>query len=123
MKMLTSFLSLFILFFSQSIYANDNIAVYGAEITNQDRYNSSGERLTTVKQILRQDRTNFYMDNGSRLDEADGFFSTKTRRELFDNAKININPWLARKILGNQRVLITVDVLSSDEIDVKSGLP
>lgn len=122
MKILTAFLSLFILFFTQSSYANNSFTVYGAEITNKDRYNSSGERLSTVKQILRQDRTNFYMDNGSRLDEPDGYFSNKTRRELFDNAKININPWLARKIIGNQRVLITVEVLSADEIDVKSGL-
>lgn len=123
MKKFSFFLVLLILGFTSSIYAYDGITFYGAEITSQDRYNTSGERLTTVRDILRQDRANYYLIGGDTYDQADNYFSSKKRRELFETANISISPALAQKIMRNEDVLITVFVNSPDEIDVEPGLP
>ena len=42
---------------------------------------------------------------------------------MFDSAKIKISSNLAEKILGDSSVLITVFVISPNEIVVKEGLP
>jgi S1-C subfamily serine protease len=97
---------------------------YGTEISNKDRFNTHGIRLTKIKEILRQDRANFYLSyTQDKNDEKDSFFSTKEKREMFDTAKIKISNKLAEKILGDNPVLITVFVTSPNEIIVKEGLP
>lgn len=97
---------------------------YGTEISNKDRFNSRGVRLTKVKEILRQDRANFYLSyTQDKNDEKDSFFSTKESRDMFDTAKIKISNKLAEKIIGDNPVLITVFVTSPNEIIVKEGLP
>lgn len=97
---------------------------YGTEISNKDRFNSHGARLKKVKEILRQDRANFYLAyTQDKNDEKDSFFSTKEKREMFDSAKIKISTKLAKVILGDSPVLITVFVISPNEIVVKEGLP
>lgn len=123
MKNFKLFLVLLILGFANSIYAYDGITFYGAEISAKDRYNTSGERLTTVKDILRQDRANFYLFGGDNSDQGDSYFSSKKHRELFETANISISPGLARRILSNEDVLISVFVNSPGEIDVQPGLP
>jgi len=117
-------LMLISLIFTTCIYAFDGITFYGAEITDNDRYNSSGERLTSVRDILRQDRSNYYLFHiRDRYDQGDNYFYSKRNREIFDTARISINPRLANKIVGNGTVLITVFVLTPDQIDVQEGLP
>lgn len=97
---------------------------YGTEISNKDRFNTHGVRLVKIKEILRQDRANFYLSyTQDKNDEKDSFFSTKESREMFETAKIKISNILADKILGDSPVLITVFVISPSEIVVKEGLP
>ena len=39
-------------------YAYDGLDLYGCVISDKDRYNSKGVRLTKVRDILAQDRAN-----------------------------------------------------------------
>ena len=85
-------------FASETIY-------YTTNISNNDRYNSHGDRLTTVAEILRQDRANVYKfglaDQG---DQRDGYFYLKNRREAFVNARIKVaNRHLLIKIISSRK--------------------
>lgn len=112
------------IFTTALLYAYDGITLYGTEITSKDRYNSSGERLKTVRAILRQDRANFHQFGlKDTYDQNDNFFASKSNREIFDTAKITISPALANKIINGGDVLIGVYVLTRDHIDVQPGLP
>lgn len=125
MHKLKVLITLLIMFFiSPLLLAYDGIEFYGAKISMNDRYNSNGERLTTVRDILRQDRANYHRFNiRDDADQYDSYFSSKQNREIFDTARINISPGLARRILGNSPVYITVFVLTPNRIDVEAGLP
>lgn len=91
---------------------------YTTTITDKDRYNSSGDRLTSVRAILRQDRANLYRFNRSDVgDEGDPAFGRFRNRGMFDAAPVSVSPGLARKIIYGGPVEITVDV-SRDGIDV-----
>ncbi len=90
--------------FSAISFASETI-YYTAKITNNDRYNSHGDRLYSVADILRQDRANVYKyklaDQG---DERDGYFYLKNRRTIFSHAIITIaNRDLAKKIVSTRR--------------------
>jgi len=110
-------------------HAYEGITYYGANISAKDRISSSGARLTTVKQILRQDRANYYKFNKRDAeDEDDGYFKSAKNRALFDKANITFTPQsitnsLKKKILGSGSVLITVFILDKDTIDIQEGLP
>lgn len=52
-------------------YAGDGSCSYNAYISKQDLSNSNGKKLTTVGQVLRQDRANFHNGNGDSADEDD----------------------------------------------------
>ena len=99
------------LFFSMSAFAFDGITYYSTTISNKDRYNSSGVRLTSVRDILRQDRANMhkfgFADNG---DGYDSYFKKASRRNMFNHANLIISRSLARAIKGGGRVRITVYV-------------
>lgn len=124
MKKLQFPIMLFLLACMNTLYAYDGITLYGAEISTNDRYNSNGDRLTSVRDILRQDRANYYVYNLiDRYDQPDGFFNIKSNRDLFGTAQIRIQPALARQILGNEPVSISVFVLTPNLIDVEAGLP
>jgi hypothetical protein len=57
------------------------LETYVARLSEQDHFNSYGERLTTAAAIIRQDRANYY-EFGKRdpEDTPDAFFSSKTNR-------------------------------------------
>lgn len=116
--------TIIILSFTSPLYAYDGITYYGAEISSRDRYNTNGERLNSVRDILRQDRANFHRYGiTDRADQNDNFFASKRNREIFDTARINVSPSLTQRIKGNRPVYITVFVLTRDQIDVSPGLP
>ena len=124
MKNIKIIILFFLLTLSSSIFAYDGITYYGAEITQSDRYNSNGQRLSSVREILRQDRANYYVyGTSSRLDQPDGYFKSKSNRGIFDRAKITISPSLASSIISGGPVLISVFVLTPNLIDVQAGLP
>ncbi len=126
MKKIPFFLGFVIFFFfSCALYAYDGITFYGAEISQSDRFNSDGQRLTTVSDILRQDRANYYVyGKPNKHDQPDDYFTTKAHRDIFDSAKIIIDPKLAQEIIySNQPVLISVFVYSPTEIHIEPGLP
>ena len=112
-----------------SAHAYDGITYYGTKISAQDRVSSSGTPLTTIRQILRQDRANYYKFNKRNSeDQSDGFFNSAKNRQIFESAKItftptNIGKSLKQKILKGKPVLITVFLLDNNTIDVQEGLP
>lgn len=76
------------LWFAGPISAADEISYY-AYLSQKDRYNSNGERLTSVADILRQDRANYHKGKGDRADEDDGgIFATTGGRAKFESYSI-----------------------------------
>lgn len=124
-KIRLTLLLFFLLIFTNSIYAYNGITFYGAEISANDRYNSNGVRLTSVRDILRQDRANIQLSHvKDKYDDYNSYFASKQNREMFGTATITISPELAQKIVNsNEPVLITVFVLTPYDIDVQAGLP
>ncbi len=56
---------------------------YVAKISKKDHFNSKGEKLTSIRDILQEDRANFYKGKGDKEDGGDGFFSTfKARKKI-----------------------------------------
>ena len=125
MKSLSCFLFVFALLATTSISARPPIASYGTDISPHDHLNTKGEPLATVKDILKQDRSNYYHHKGDLKDQPDTYFSNEMHRNSFENAHIRINPALAKQIKENKNkdVLITVFVVTPNEIDVEPGLP
>ena len=67
---------------STATYAQQLVGEYNAYISEQDLYNSSGQRLKRAWQILRQDRANFHRFNRpDREDQYDSFFADPKNRE------------------------------------------
>lgn len=61
------------------------VAEYTARIGPDDHANSSGDRLTTVAAILRQDRANMHrFDLSDEEDESDDYFIDPQTRGLFE---------------------------------------
>jgi len=73
---------------SQYSSAQNQSVHYQAKLSWRDHYNSRGVRLHRVRDILRQDRANFYKLGGDSEDEADRYFNTFRRRKLFNRVKI-----------------------------------
>lgn len=61
---------------------------YIALLSKSDHYNSGGERLSSVADILRQDRANFHNGDGDKSDQDDPYFGSKADRSKFDTYKI-----------------------------------
>ncbi len=60
---------------------NDKRAnTYRARLSYQDHQNSRGTRLVRVKDILSQDRANFYKVGGDTEDQAESYFRSKNER-------------------------------------------
>ncbi len=96
--------------------AEDNFS-YIARLSKKDKYNSRGVRLKTIKDILRQDRANFYKNKYDIdiEDSDDRYFRTVKQRAKIKNYHIvpidtsykdlkneivNKNPLLGIKVLG-----------------------
>jgi len=68
------------------------IVNYLADIQEQDLYSSKGARLSSVEQILRQDRANVHKFKlGSEMDTHDRFFGRPANRALLDSAQLVTN--------------------------------
>jgi hypothetical protein len=88
----------------------DYDAHYTAKLSKNDHYNSNGERLTSVADVLRQDRANYHNGDGDALDEDDqGYFSTRNARNRFSSHKISLEGISAGEI-ANGTPLVIVDV-------------
>ncbi len=87
--------------------------VYFTVLGKNDYYNSNGERLTSVADILRQDRANYHNGQGGPRDEDDGgIFATKEGRSKFDTYAIVLENLPAPRIIqGQGGVTIVVRVL------------
>ena len=86
--------------------------VYFTVINENDHYNSNGERLGSVAEILRQDRANYHNGKGGRRDEDDGgIFATKEGRSKFDTYAIVLENLSASDIITGRQATIVVRVI------------
>ncbi|MDW6023203.1 hypothetical protein SAZ10_15705 [Mesorhizobium sp. BAC0120] len=96
----------------RSTHDNHLIESYVAYISNNDLFNSSGDRLTQPWQIIRQDRANFHRfglrDPG---DESDSFFASAKNRAIMEQMLANgrISPQAALDVIrGGALVLVQI---------------
>src|SRR6266702_1025221 len=86
--------------------------VYFTVLDKNDYYNSNGERLTYVADILRQDRANYYKGQRGPRDEDDGgIFATKEGRTKFDTYAIVLENLSASDLIKGRQTTIVVRVL------------
>lgn len=98
------------LFFAAPAYAEEGI-VYAAFISEKDLYNSNGDRLKSVADILRQDRANYHKGRGDRADEDDGgIFSTTEGRAKFEYYRIVLTNLKSADLIGGSQGSIVVRV-------------
>lgn len=83
---------------------------YVAFLSAKDHYNSNGERLKSVADILRQDRANYHKGRGDRWDEDDGgIFATTAGRARFGYYAITLQGVTAGSLIAEpQRVWVEV---------------
>lgn len=115
---ITPAIALIALLFTLPARAFDGITYYDTVISQQDRYNSYGERLHSVRAILRQDRANVHLFG--KAEPGDGyerFFSHNRNRNMFNSARLRISPSLARRIKHGPPVHVRVYVYPG-EIEV-----
>ncbi len=90
--------------------AQNYLGTYTAWISNQDLYNSNGQRLTEAWQIVRQDRANVHRFNRIDAGDAiDGWFANANARAALEQALRNggIDPGSRTLILqGNSWVQV-----------------
>jgi len=92
-------------------YAGEGV-VYATFLSDKDRHNSSGERLTLVADILRQDRANYHNGRGDRKDEDDGgIFATKEGRAKFGDYAIVLENLKASDVIEGRYGSIVVRVV------------
>jgi hypothetical protein len=91
--------------------AGDEV-VYATFIGDNDRVNSAGERLTSVADVLRQDRANYHAGRGSRREEHDGgIFETRTGRAKFENYRIVLQNLTPSKVIRGDCGSVVVRVI------------
>src|SRR5436189_6205026 len=74
--------------------------VYFTVLNKNDYYNSNDERLTSVADILRQDRANYHNGQGGPRDEDDGgIFATMEGSSEFDNYAILLQNLPASRLI------------------------
>ena len=113
----------FSLLFSASIaHGYDGVDLYDCVISKKDRFNSSGTKLTSVRDILAQDRANYHrFDRRDAGDRYDNYFTSVARRATWQRVKLEISPILAQKIKNGGKVEIKVFIFE-DFIRIKPGL-
>ncbi|MEI6707323.1 MAG: hypothetical protein WCK96_09345 [Methylococcales bacterium] len=81
MKKIMFLISLLLL--SPLIYAEEPLVEsYTAKLSSEDHFNSDGQRLKNVADIIRQDRANYHKFNvRDNEDNGDSFFADKDNRE------------------------------------------
>jgi hypothetical protein len=86
--------------------------VYFTVLSDNDYYNSKGERLTSVADILRQDRANYHKGQGGPRDEDDGgIFATKEGRGKFETYAIVLENLSASDVIKGRQITIVVRVI------------
>ena len=86
--------------------------VYFTVLDKNDYYNSNGERLKSVADILRQDRANYYKGQRGPRDEDDGgIFATKEGRSKFDTYAIVLENLSVSDLIKGRQTTIVVRVL------------
>jgi hypothetical protein len=86
--------------------------VYFTVLDEKDHYNSNGERLRSVADILRQDRANYHKGQGGPRDEDDsGIFATKEGRGKFETYAIVLENLPASGIINGRYGTIVVRVI------------
>jgi hypothetical protein len=86
--------------------------VYFTVLDEKDHYNSNGERLRSVADILRQDRANYHKGQGGPRDEDDGgIFATKEGRSKFETYAIVLENLPASGIIDGRYGTIVVRVI------------
>lgn len=86
--------------------------VYFTVLDEKDHYNSNGERLRSVADILRQDRANYHKGQGGPRDEDDGgIFATKEGRGKFETYAIVLENLPASGIINGRYATIVVRVI------------
>jgi len=91
----------------------ENQNFYYAKIGKGDHFNSKGTRLTNLKEILRQDRANFYKGKGDIQDSSIKKFDTFEKRVKMMNMQIEpigINKRKLEEIVVNNNPLLKVVV-------------
>lgn len=95
--------------------AEKPIDSYYARLSEQDHFSSSGQRLTKVAGIIRQDRANVHQfGKVDAEDVKDRFFSDKNNRAKLENmlANVQISP-IDQATIINATPLIFVEVYPS----------
>jgi len=93
-------------------YAEEPIDTYTAKLSSEDHFNSDGQRLKSVADIIRQDRANYHKFNiRDAEDQGDGFFGDKDNREriprMLKNGHIDK---VAQKSILNGSPVVTVSI-------------
>jgi hypothetical protein len=84
---------------------------YTTYLSEEDHYNSNGDRLKSVADILRQDRANYHKGKGDRADNDDGgIFATTAGRAKFESYAIILQGVRAASLIAEpQRVWVRVE--------------
>lgn len=85
---------------------------YVAFLSEADHFNSSGQRLTSAAEIIRQDRANYHRFNiRDPQDQDDHFFADENNRAILEQLleKGRADPGVIARIV-NSTVLIRVDI-------------
>jgi hypothetical protein len=104
--------------------ADELIGEYRAFISENDLYNSAGNRLSEPWQVIRQDRANYHQfERRDPEDQYDSFFALKRNRELLESLirEGTIYPIASRVIVGGDiyvRVKIYGSGARGDYVDV-----
>src|SRR5437773_10405101 len=92
--------------------------VYFTVLDKNDYYNSNGERLRSVADILRQDRANYHKGQRGPRDEDDGgIFATKEGRSKFETYGLVLENRSASDMINGRRATRVVRVIGQ-RIDV-----
>ncbi len=112
MKKITLLISLLLLSPLSYAGADEPLETYTARLSADDHTNSDGKKLTTVAEIIRQDRANYHKFNlADSEDTADNFFEDAKNRERIPSMlkKGHIEKAVANSILHGTPV-VTVSI-------------
>lgn len=93
----------------------DEVMVYDTRISEEDIYNSSGKKLTTIAEIIQQDRANVHKFGNPDGDYPDDVFGDPNRRaeipEFIKRAGQEIPSSLKKAILaGNAKIFVSYNL-------------
>jgi hypothetical protein len=97
---------------------NDVLASYVARLSANDHLNSRGGKLTTVQQVLHQDRANYHrFGKADPEDESDPLFTTPDDRGYFETLNSSLSEAARRRIV-NGTPLVRVTVFRSGAVNL-----